>query len=224
MGGVVSGIAETISNVGRDVGNAIGGDVGQVIGTATTGAFTGTGLLGGIATNALTDSMKPGKKSEALERGARVNPALDRYKAEQQAYAEKFQKELPQMQAKMAQDLSRDAHRRMTSQIRETNQGNFSRGLGYGGVNEGQKQAVRSESQSQLAGKIAGANASLENASNTLNAQAVETGLGVQQTQQQIQNQIYQQQLSNQQAQNAITGSITGAGLLAGLNFLKGGA
>lgn len=151
-------------------------------------------------------SGKSSKGPAAPDGGGASNPAL----SAQQQYAQKFQKELPQMQAKMAQQLTQQSNQQMQGQLKGVNQNNFSRGLGYGGVNAGQQAGVRAGAQQQLAGQISGANASLENASNTLNAQAVETGVGIQQTQQSIQNDIYKQQLAQQQASNAAAGGLLG--------------
>jgi len=91
--------------------------------------------------------------------------------------------------------------------------------MAYGGVNQGEQQQVRATTEQNLGRAITGSNANLENAANTLNAQAVETGVGIQQTNQAIQNQIFQQQMTQMNANNASTGSALGTGLMAYMAF-----
>lgn len=167
-------------------------------------ASTGQNALGGLG--------KGGMKA-----APDATPAKPPGPTEQQLYAKSFQERLPQMQAKMAQQLTQQSNQQMQGALQQNKQANFSRGMGYGGIEQGQQAGIRVGSEQQLAGQISGANASLENASNTLNAQAVETGVGVQQTEQSIQNSIYQQQMANQQANNNITGSIMGTAMMAAI-------
>lgn len=142
---------------------------------------------------------------------------LQQLQQQQQQYANQFSQNLPQMQNQMNQNLTQSANNTLNAQVKATQSANSARGLGYGGVNQGQQQQERVNSQSNLANAISGSNANLSNAANTLNTQAINTGAGIQQTQQSIQNQIYQQQLAQMQSNNSITGNIASTGLLAGL-------
>lgn len=212
MGGTVSQIANTVANpigaVGGAVGTAITGnrDVGRYTNFMMNPGGAAAGAGGAQAIGAMSPISQPPPPE--------TPQTLNELKKNQLEYANQFQAQLPQMQKQMAEQLSTNANKSMNAQLKQVNQRNSARGLAYGGVNEGQQQNVRSQSQGALAESIKNSNAGLLNASNTLNAQALETGVGIQQTQQAIQNQIYQQQLANMNANNAITGSMMGTGLL----------
>ncbi len=139
--------------------------------------------------------------------------------AQQQQYAQQFSQNLPQMQQKMAGLLTQQANQQMSGQIAQVKNQNNRRGMEYGGVNQGQQGQVRAADQQNLGQAITGSNANLENASNTLNAQAVETGVGIQQTNQAIQNQIFQQQMAQMNSQNSVMGSALGTGLMSYMAF-----
>jgi len=145
--------------------------------------------------------------------------SLDELKQQQQQYAQQFSQNLPQMQKNMAGLLTQQANQQMQGQMQTVKNRNNARGMAYGGVNQGEQQQVRATTEQNLGRAIAGSNANLENAANTLNAQAVETGVGIQQTNQAIQNQIFQQQMAQMNSNNSMMGSALGTGLMAYMAF-----
>lgn len=205
VGNIAKVVTSPISAAAGAVGNAIGGPTGGAI--AGFGANPAGFLMGSQLSGLINPQEAPGAPG--------TDASLAMMHQQQLAYAKNFQENLPQTQQKVAQQLTNASNQTMNAQVRQVKNQNNARGLTYSGVNQGQQQAVRSNAQQQLAGGISAANANLENASNTLNAQAVETGVGIQQTQQAIQNQIFQQQMSQMQSQNSIFGSALGTGILA---------
>lgn len=207
MGSTVNDISRTVSSIYsapfQAVGSAVGGSSGQDIKNSGSEYGNWIGSLGGTIK---PDPQKPNTPGTPQD--------LSSLQSAQLNYANQFQKNLPQLQATMADNLTKQSNAQMNNQVRMTKEANQQRGLTYSGINQGQQQGVRNQSAQGLASAISGSNAGLQNASQTLNAQALQTGVGIQQTQQAIQNTIYQQQLSQMQANNAQTGSMIGTGLL----------
>jgi hypothetical protein len=139
---------------------------------------------------------------------------------QQAAYATQFNQNLPQLQQQTASQLGQQAAAKNTGQMSQAKSSDSARGLGYGGIAEGTQAQIGAQNTAGLMNSINQSNTNLQNAGNTLNAQALETGVGIQQTQQSIQNQVYQQALAQQNANNTITGSAMGTGILAGMLFL----
>lgn len=149
-----------------------------------------------------------------------VPTALQNLQQNQISNANTFAQSLPGMKQQAASGLGQ-ASAVKTAQTVNQNQSNLSaRGLGYGGMSAGANASARASGTAGLLNSVSQSNAGFDNASNTMDAQAVETGVGIQQTQQSIQNQLYSQALSAQEANNSITGSAISSGILAGLLFL----
>jgi hypothetical protein len=125
---------------------------------------------------------------------------------------------LPKYQQQMQERLSQQANRGMYDNMRNVEQRNVSRGLGYGGLNEGMKAQAQAQSQQDLANQITNANVGLLDLGNQLQSGAIGTGLGNQADLQQRLNQIYQQQQAQYNAQNQTAGSQMG--LLANLAMM----
>lgn len=184
-------------------GSSDAGKAGQIAGFVSNPVMA---IAGGQLANVLDPTAPP--------KAPGTNPALAAFQQEQQQNAKQFSQNLPSLQGQIAQMLTKQAKATTDAQVQQVKTTNNARGLTYSGINQGQQAGVVAQNQQQLGSAISGANANLANASNTLTAQAVETGVGIQQTQQSIQNQIYQQQLSQMQSNNSIFGSALGTGIL----------
>lgn len=88
---------------------------------------------------------------------------------------------------------------------------NSSRGLLYGGINQGQEGQARSAMSEALANQRSSINSNVENEANLLDQQAVQTGVGIQKNAQQVQNDIYSQAMADMNANNAEWGSALSA-------------
>lgn len=142
-----------------------------------------------------------------------VDPNLARLRAQQEQNAKQFRANMPGMQKTMGENLKTDANQALSGSLKNINQGNSARGLLYSNINQGQKAGARAKAQSGVAKETANINTGLLNAANTLDAQAIQTGMGIQQTQQQLQDDIYSQAMARMNAQNMQQGA--GMGLLA---------
>lgn len=210
-GGFVSDLANTVTNTGKAFYQPFL-DLGQA-------KFDK--VLPDVANIPRTIAGELSSPTEMPESPSAPQSLVDLQK-QQLDYANKFREQMPQMQNQMARQLSQQAEMQQKGQIAEIKNRNNARGLTYSGINQGQQLGARAANQGLLAQAISGANANLENASNTLNNQALQTGVGIQQTQQSIQNQIYEQQMAQLAADNSITGSVLGFGLMAGMAGAKG--
>ena len=143
--------------------------------------------------------------------------AMKDFNTAQTNYANKFQEQLPQMQGQMANLLSQNANETMNAQVQQNKSKNTQRGLSYGGIAQGEQAQIKNQVQQNLSNEIAQSNAGLLNASNQLNAQALQTGTGMQGALQAIQNSMWSREMASQQASNAVTGNVMSTGLLAAM-------
>lgn len=199
-----------LPNPAEVVDRVVKNPVGSVIGAVTTGS-----PFGAIAGSELADGPKapdaPG-----------VDPNLAKLKEKQLKQAGDFRQNMPNMVRIMSEDLKRDSNQAMNAGVRKTREDYASRGLVHSGLRQGAEAGKRAQAQAGLAQGVSAINADMENAANTLDAQAVETSLGVQQTQQAIQNQIYSQAQARLAGQNHMVGSAIG-GIGGGLISILGG-
>lgn len=133
-----------------------------------------------------------------------------RIQKEQQQASAQYQENLPYYQQKMGENLSQQANQGMYQGMQNIESRNASRGMGYGGLNEGMKEQQRAQSQQGLASSISSANKGLLDLGQQLQTGAINTGLGIQSDLQNRQNLIYQQALQQQQSQNQMMGSYLG--------------
>lgn len=138
--------------------------------------------------------------------------AIDAQTEQQRASAD-YKKKMPYYQSRLSEDLAKESNKQMNKAQKEVDERNTARGLGYGGLNQGMQEKVRSLTQQQLAGQTQEMNQGLLDLGEQIDTGTIKTGLGYQQDLQRRQDQIYQQALARQQAQNSMTGS--GLGLLA---------
>jgi hypothetical protein len=129
--------------------------------------------------------------------------------------AKQFRSNIPQLQQQLGQQFRVDANSQMNQGIHNIEQNNSNRGLLYGGLNQGQEAQQRARTQVAVAGGIKGINNDLYQAANTLDAQAVGNGVGVQQTQQAIANDAYSRAMTQMNAEDSMVGNAAGTGLLA---------
>lgn len=206
MGGTVRSISSAASNLSR--GN-VSGAVGDTV-RAGSGAAATEDIARSTGLGPQIDAMNGSDAPEAPG----VDSNLQRLKEAQLQNAKNFRTNLPGMKSQMTQDLRQTSNAQLSNDLGTIQNNNSARGLLYGGVNQGQKAGQRANSQIKLASGIGAINSGLDNAANTLDAQAIETGVGIQQTQQAIQNQLYSQAMTQMNANNSMIGSAVGTGLL----------
>lgn len=202
----------SLPNIGGSVGQGIDSLVKNptnTIGNVLTAALEGpTKQLGediGISQTGATPTGTPKKTPEEI--------AAANAQTEQQRASAQYKEKLPYYQSRMAEDLAKESNKQMNKAQREVDERNTSRGLGYGGLNQGMQESIRSNTQGLLAKQTQEMNQGLLDLGQQLDEGTIKTGLGYQQDLQRRQDQIYQQALARQQAQNSMTGS--GLGLLA---------
>lgn len=142
--------------------------------------------------------------------GAGQDSQAEALRKKQQDYAKEFRSNIPGMEGSMSNALKGNNSRNMYSNLDQVDQDSSRRGLLYGGLAAGREGGVRAKAQGALGEGLAGIHQGLLNAADTLDAQAIQTGLGIQQNQQAIQNQIYQQAMAANNANNSMVGSMVG--------------
>lgn len=214
MGGTIAQIGNAVTNAANDVkknpGGALAGvGLGSMIGAGVPGMVLG-GLAGAAEGNEGVAPSAPGE-----------DPAMAKLRAQQMQNAKEFRANMPNMQREMGENLKTTANQGLSAANKNTNEGMSSRGLLYSNLNKGAQAGNRSRTQAGVAKGTSDINTGLMNAANTLDTQAIETGVGIQQTQQAIQNDIYSQAMAKMNAQNAQAGGLMGlagtAGMLAAL-------
>lgn len=146
-----------------------------------------------------------------------TNPALAQVEQNQISQAQQFQANIPQYQQQLTSNLKQGVNQQLGQNLQKTANYNASRGLLYGGVNQGMQGHNYNNASNAVAQGTSDINAGLQSASNQLAANAVGTGTGIQQSNQDIQNQIYQQTMAQTNSNNSMLGSAAGFGLLAAM-------
>jgi hypothetical protein len=204
MGSAVHAIANPLGTVGSWVGAGPNTSIGKGLHflDASTHPLEQT-----------ASDMLNAKKPEAPG----INSNLARVQREQNRNAMDFRQNLPSMANTLGTSLADQNNQMMDQNIRSVRQNSSARGLLYGGLNAGREQGARSVAGNALAQGRSNINMGLQNAANTLDAQALHTAQGVQQTQDSIQSGIYKQALADMQARNAVVGGfMSGAGKVGG--------
>lgn len=205
MGGAISQIGNAVTQPINDMKKNPGAWIGGAVGT---GAGV-PGMIGGAGVGSMIqDVFSPGEGPAAPG----VDPNLENLRKRKQQNAQAFRANIPNMQKEMGEDLKVSANQGLSAQNKATQEGMSSRGLMYSNINRGAQAANRGRTQAAVAKGTTDINTGLMNAADTLDAQAIETGVGIQQTQQAIQNDIYSQAMARMNAQNSVIG--------AGLGFL----
>lgn len=176
----------------------------------------GNALTGGVdpATQGMWGMMEPGASPDAPG----VNPNLAKVQQAQVGAYNQFTQNMPQMQNQMGNQARAGFNQQAGTQIQRNRATNSSRGLLYGGINQGQEAGIRGQAAVKSANAQGTINAGLLNSQSQLQGNAVNTGLAINQNQQQIQNDIYQQALAQMQASAGMFGSAMGSvGKVGGL-------
>lgn len=217
---IASGIKNTVSNPGQSFNNFVNGAVGpmgpaggfvnQLPGASNwlnqrTGGFASPFAQGGLFNPTIQQPSAPG-----------VDPGVAAMQQQQQQQAQQFRANLPQNEQMMFQNAAQNANRQLGQNLNNINQNSNSRGLMYGGINQGLQAKERANTQVQLAQTRENINDQMNNAANQMDAAAIGTGMAIQQSQQSIQDQIYNQALMNMMNQNQSFGSVLGAGAMIG--------
>lgn len=199
MGGVVNSIASGVSSVTNAVDRATGTNIGSFH-KDMRDPF-------GVFDSPAEGPKPPGTPSNLTELQAR-----------QREQAQQFRGNLNQTKQSQASQLRGQAAQKLQGDMGDLKESQASKGTMYGGVGAGQRSKLRAGAQGGLNRAINQSNVGLDNAANVMEAQAIDTAFGIQQSQQQVQNMIYQQALMQMNAQNQIAGSAmgTGMGLLIG--------
>lgn len=134
--------------------------------------------------------------------------------------AQKFRSNIPQLENNIYGQVAERGNQQLNNQFGMINQKNSSRGLLYGGINEGQKQNARADMGGFLAGQRSSINSQVEGAANSADMQAISDAQRQQQFSQQINNSIYENAMAQMAGENNIAGQALGAvGAVAGAYF-----
>lgn len=173
------------------------------------------GANGGYA-NGIFSKLAP--QSADAPNSPGINSNLQNVQAQQLQNAQSFRANMPSMNAQLTNQMNVQGGNALGQNLQNINSGNSARGLMYGGINAGQQQGARAQMATGLAQGKSEINSNLANAANTLDAQAVQTGMGVQASQNQIENQVYSQAMSMMNLNNSYFGGLmSGGGKIGGM-------
>jgi hypothetical protein len=141
----------------------------------------------------------------------RQQDATQQAQSGQQYGAQQFRQNIPQTENTLFNQMSSGVNQSMNQGIKNVQQHNSNRGMLYGGVNAGQEGAVRAGAAGSLAQGRSGINSGVENAANSMDQSAIDTGVAIQQQQQQMQNAIYADAMAKMNNQNGAIGGLLGA-------------
>jgi hypothetical protein len=204
-------IRDTVSDAGGDISKGLK-DVGH--------AITNPSVL---VPSDMSNAVNGMKKGLEAARGPtpKSQDNTEQIRNQQQQSYQDFQRNLPGYQRQMQEGLSNVANRSMYQNMRDVDQRNTSRGLGYGGLNEGMQAGEQARSQQNLANQITQGNVGLLDLGNQIQSGAITTGLGQQSNLQQRLNQLYSQRMADYNSQNQQTASMLGllanAGMMAAM-------
>ena len=135
----------------------------------------------------------------------------------QREYAQGFRADLPGVKNQMATQLAQDSQSQLQDDLKASRSSASSRGLLYGGIQQGNEGRQRQQAQRGLLGGISASNLGLDESANQMDAAAVQTGVNMQQQQQNMQNMVYQNALAKMNGQNQVAGSMITAGAMAAM-------
>ncbi len=128
-----------------------------------------------------------------------------------QYYAKQFRNNLPGLENQMGHNLADSANTSMQGSLDQNAQSNSSRGLLYGGINQGQQQGIRAQTAKSVAQGQSDLNTGLEGAANSMDSSAIQSGFNYQAQQQAMQNQLYKQAMASMASGGAVVGNVLGA-------------
>jgi hypothetical protein len=207
----MSGVVNSIAAAGKNLG-------GQWT-DLTHGNFKGVAQnIGGFGHNML-QTLNP---STWLSNGngpqsPGINPSLQNLQQQQLQNATQFRQNLPGLENQMQTNMKVGANNQMNQGMQNIRSYNASRGMSYGGVNQGMQQGLRAQTQGQVAQNASNIHQGLINSANQMDQAAISTGMGIQNQSQQMQNSIYANAMANMNSQNQMMGSLIGAGLLVAI-------
>lgn len=132
-------------------------------------------------------------------------------KESNQKYAKEFREQLPETEQKLIGQLGQETSRGLNKNIQGIREGASSRGLLYSGMRQGAEAGARNQAGGLLARGQQGIKESLRKQAESLDNQAIQSGIDIQQSQQRIADMAYQQALAEMQSENSMFGSIMGA-------------
>lgn len=211
-------VSRTASNAGRDFGRIMRG---QDSGLGNNPLLKKAGKLYGAYANVMTGGGY-GAVDAMLNRpdapdAPKIDPTLGNMRKAQANQAKDFRAGMPGYQQQLSSNLRQQGSYDLDQGLHDTRQANSSRGLLYGGKNLGDEQSVRGQIGNRMAQGTGQINTGLQSAANQLDANAVQSGLAIQQSSQQIQDQIYGQALARMNGNNAaFSGLMSAGGQIAG--------
>lgn len=207
--GQAAGIKDVGGAVGGDLGNAINGgavDIGGAMANKYTGGTANPFESGGTINKFIKGPDKPGDPPP--------DPNLAKIHQQQLDNARNFRGNLPGMESQMDSQLQRAGQGQLNQNLQGLKSQDSARGLLYGGLHAGREQGARGQMANSLAQGRSNINSAAQDAANTLDQQALQSGINIQKNSQAIQDDIYAQALGAMQTQNATFSG--GMGLLGG--------
>jgi len=147
-----------------------------------------------------------------------VDPRLQQTRDDQIKWAQYYGANLPYYE-KQQQNINTDNSRQaLSQQLAGVTQNSNARGMLYGSYNQGEQAQAAAQNQAALQAENAIVNQNAQDKLSQLQAQAMGTGIAVNQSQQDINNQAYQIALARQQqAAQAMGSLVSGGGMLGGM-------
>ncbi len=137
-------------------------------------------------------------------------------------YAQEFRSGIPLMENKLVGSLGNQLNQQMGEGLRSTREGAASRGLMNSGLRVKSEEGVRSGTKKAFASGAQSIKRGLLSQADSLDKQAIDSGIAIQQNEQAMNDAIYQQALAQMNAEMGAWGSLLGAGAQAGTMYALG--
>lgn len=147
-----------------------------------------------------------------------VDPNFANMVSQQQAQANAFAANAPNLQQQQGVQASEDSRRGLASKMSNIKSQSNKRGLLYSGLKQAQESGAQQQAGSQLAAQQANINNKVQDQSEALQNQAIQSGFALQEAQQRASDQNYSNAMGAKQAR---TGAVTG--LLGSIGGAVGG-
>lgn len=222
--GFFDGIGNAFKNVG-DVGGGIVKGIGTALpitaGLAGIGSAGIPGAIGGLVGGEyLRNQLQGGGPDSPQAPG--VDPRYKEIKDSQFKQAKDFRGNLSGFENDLFRDYRNMGLRDLASQVKTTSNSLGRRGLGYGGIAEGAQAKNAANFSYGMAKGKSDIHRSSEDMANQLDADALNSGLLFQKTQQGIQDTVYNQAIQEYQNRNsAMNGIFQGAGQGIGMGLAR---
>lgn len=198
-------------------GSGILGGQNSAVNQGFQGWASSGGMLDPVMGSAVNNIMNPGNPPPAPG----VNQNLVNAQQAQVGASNQYTQNLPNLQNQMGNQARQNINQQTGNSIQGNRSSNASRGMLYGGINQGQESGMRASGAAQSAQAQSNINANTTAMQQGLQQNAINTGLAINQNQQQIQNDIYQEALAQMQAAGSVFKG--GMGLLGGGGGLAAG-